>query len=77
VDASVTFTAVLDVREDAVFFLARLLWLRRERRPGYNRPAVTSGRFEPGRGPGKRVQPVPANARNGEPVPPRNPDPPR
>jgi len=31
----VTYTAVLDVREGTVFFLARLLWLRRE--PGTRR----------------------------------------
>jgi hypothetical protein len=29
VDSMVTYTAVLDVREETVFFLARLLWLRR------------------------------------------------
>jgi hypothetical protein len=29
VDSIVTYTAVLDVTEDTVFFLARLLWLRR------------------------------------------------
>jgi hypothetical protein len=32
----VTYTAVLDVREGTVFFLARLLWLRR-REPGTRR----------------------------------------
>ena len=30
-DSMVTYTAVLDVREGTVFFLARLLWLRRRR----------------------------------------------
>ena len=29
VDSMVTYAAVLDVREETVFFLARLLWLRR------------------------------------------------
>ena len=43
----VTYTAVLDVRRDTVFFLARLLWLRRRelgtrrgRRSGGYRQAV-------------------------------------
>jgi hypothetical protein len=29
VDTSVTYSAVLDIREETVYFLARLLWLRR------------------------------------------------
>jgi hypothetical protein len=48
VDSIVTYSAVLDVREETVFFLARLLWLRRRelgtrrgrRAPGCCRQAV-------------------------------------
>jgi len=48
VDTIVAYTAVLDVREGTVFFLARLLWLRRRElgtRRGRRALAATGRRY--------------------------------
>jgi hypothetical protein len=50
VDTIVTYTAVFDVQEGTVFFLARLLWLRR-RELGTRR-----GRRALGRNPHRQAQ---------------------